>query len=161
MSLINCKLELDLSKPRKCIISEIYESPEVPANPASNPPMDGVAPTLTFNETFKINSTKVCFPVVNLYINDNNKFLEDLKLGFKGTPSWNKYRSEITTQPKNSNLDNLIDTTFTIVNSLFVLSFKNCVSDPTRLSFDRYYMPLVEIKDFNALIDNKPILIKP
>ena len=24
-------------------------------------------------------------------------------------------------------------------------------------SFIKYYMPLVEIKDFNALIDNKPI----
>ena len=28
--------------------------------------------------------------------------------------------------------------------------------DPTRNSFDEYYMSLVEIKDFNALIDNKP-----
>ena len=27
--------------------------------------------------------------------------------------------------------------------------------DPTRNSFDEYYMSLVEIKDFNALIDNK------
>ena len=26
---------------------------------------------------------------------------------------------------------------------------------PTRDFFDKYYMPLVEIKDFNALIDNK------
>ena len=28
--------------------------------------------------------------------------------------------------------------------------------DPTRDSFDEYYMPLIQIKDFDALIDNKP-----
>ena len=41
--------------------------------------------------------------------NDNIKFLENIKLGFKTTISWNKYRSEITKQPKNNNLDYLID----------------------------------------------------
>ena len=39
---------------------------------------------------------------------------------------------------------------------MFVLSFKNGENDPTRNFFDKYYMPLVDIKDFNALIDNKP-----
>ena len=38
---------------------------------------------------------------------------------------------------------------------MFVLSFKNGNDDPTRDSFVKYYMSLVEIKDFNALIDNK------
>ena len=42
-----------------------------------------------------------------------------------------------------------------------VLSFKNGNNDPTRYSFDKYYMPLVEIKDFNALIDNKPFFDQP
>ena len=39
---------------------------------------------------------------------------------------------------------------------MFVISFKNCNDDPTRNSFDEYYMSLVKIKEFNALIDNKP-----
>ena len=34
-------------------------------------------------------------------------------------------------------------------------------NDPTRDSFNKYYMALVEIKDFNALIDNKPIFDQP
>ena len=38
---------------------------------------------------------------------------------------------------------------------MFALSLKNSNDDPTRDSFDEYYMPSVEIKDFNALIDNK------
>ena len=39
---------------------------------------------------------------------------------------------------------------------MFVLSFENGDSDPTKNTFEKYYMPLVEIKDFDALIDNKP-----
>ena len=35
------------------------------------------------------------------------------------------------------------------------------IDDPTRNSFDEYYMILVEIKDFNALIDNKPFFDQP
>ena len=30
-----------------------------------------------------------------------------------------------------------------------------------RNSFDKYYMPLVEIKDFTALINNKPFFDQP
>ena len=47
-----------------------------------------------------ISSTKLYVPVVTLLINDNIKFLENIKQGFKRTISWNKYRSEITTQTK-------------------------------------------------------------
>ena len=49
----------------------------------------------------------------------------------------------------------MIDTTFRNINRLFFISFKNGDDDPTRVSFDKYYMALVEIKDFNALIYNK------
>ena len=44
---------------------------------------------------------------------------------------------------------------------MFVLSFKNSTDDPTRNSFDKYSMSLVEIKDFNTLIDNKPFFNQP
>ena len=45
---------------------------------------------------FIITSTKLYVPVFTLSINDNIKFLENIKQGFKRTISWNKYRSEIT-----------------------------------------------------------------
>ena len=38
---------------------------------------------------------------------------------------------------------------------MLVISFENGNDDPIRNYFDEYYMPLVEIKDFNALINNK------
>ena len=47
-----------------------------------------------------ITSTKVYIPVVNLSISDNIKCLEILKQKFTKTIFWNKYRSEITAQPK-------------------------------------------------------------
>ena len=65
-----------------------------------------------------IPSTKLYVPVVTLSINDNIKFLENIKQGFKRTIYWNKYRSEITTQTRN-NLDYLIDPTFRKINRLF------------------------------------------
>ena len=44
---------------------------------------------------------------------------------------------------------------------MFALSFKNGDNNPTIGYFDNYYMPLVEIKDFNVLIDNKPLFDQP
>ena len=46
--------------------------------------------------------------------------------------------------------------TFSNINRLFILPLRNGDNDPTRDSFEKYDMPFVEIKDFNALIDNKP-----
>ena len=65
------------------------------------------------------------------------------------------------TQPKNNNFDYLIDPTFKNINRFFVLSLKNDDNDPTRGSFNKYYMLLVETIDFNALIDNKPFSDQP
>ena len=111
--------------------------------------------------TFQINNAKLYVSVVTLSINDNFKFLENTKQGFKRTISWNKYRSEITTQPKNNNIDYLIDPIFKNTNRLFVLSFKNGNKYPTRNSFKKYYIQLKEIKDFNALIDSKSFFDQP
>ena len=44
---------------------------------------------------------------------------------------------------------------------MFLFSSKNGNDDPIKNSFDEYYMPLIEIKDFSALIDNKPFFDQP
>ena len=64
----------------------------------------------------------------------------------------------MTNQTKTNHLNYLIDPTFTKVNRLFVLSFKN---EKDRTSFSKYYVPIVEIKDFNVLIDEKNFLDVP
>ena len=104
---MNCETELDF---------------EVPANVIAKSPNEHIPPTSTSNATFKINSTKH-IPVVTLSINYNIKFLENIKQGFRRTISWNQYRSEIATQPKNNNLGYMIDPTFRSINTLFVFSF--------------------------------------
>ena len=80
LPLIICKTELYLSWTKDCVLVE------------QNNNITGVSLVIT--------GTKRYVPVVTLSINDNMKFLENMKQGFKGTISWNKYRSEITTQPK-------------------------------------------------------------
>ena len=66
----------------------------------------------------------------------------------------------MTIRPQNYNLNYLIDQTFTNVNRLFVLSFQriaweNNTTKDYRDSFSHYYVPKVEIKGSNALIDGK------
>ena len=56
----------------------------------------------------------------------------------------------MSSQNKNYNLNYLIDPTFSTVNRLFVLSFEN---EDGRTSNYKYYMPNVEIKHYNVLID--------
>ena len=55
----------------------------------------------------------------------------------------------------------MIDLTFRNINRLFVFSFRNGNNDPTRDSFDKYYISLIETTDFDALIDNKPFFDQP
>ena len=64
----------------------------------------------------------------------------------------------MTIQNNNNNLNYLINPTFTKFNRLFVLPFKihkNGIRKDNRDSFSHYYIPNVEIKDFNVLIDGK------
>ena len=75
----------------------------------------------TTGAIFQINNAKCYVPVVTLSINDNIPLLENIKQGFKRNTSWNKFRSEITTQTKNNNLDYLIDLRFRNINRLSVI----------------------------------------
>ena len=101
---------------------------------------------------FKIKDCKLYVPVITFSAENDNKLLKQLKTEFKRTIKWNKYRSEMSYQTKNNNLNHLIDPTFTNVNRLFVLTFEN---EDDRTSFSKYYLPKVEINDFNVLIDGK------
>ena len=66
----------------------------------------------------------------------------------------------MSNQTKNNNLNYLIDPTFTNVNRLLVLTFEN-EDDRMKITFSKCYVPKVEIKDFNVLIDGKPFFEIP
>ena len=113
----------------------------------NNDPPAIVAPT---ELEFKITDTKLYVPVTLSKENDR-KLLEQLKIGFKRTVKWNKYRSQITIQPQNNNLNYLINPTFTNVNRLFVLSFQriageNKTTKDYRVSFHIIMYQMLKLK---------------
>ena len=150
--LINFEVSLALSWFANCVITSL-EKRLVTAAQRDNPEVRDDSPT---GANFKITDCKLHVPVVTLSAENYNKVLEQLKKGFKRTMKWNKYRSEMSNETENTNLNYLIDPTFTNVNRLFVLSFKNEDED-VGTSFKVYYLPSVEIKEFNVLIDGKPL----
>ena len=113
------------------------------------------------NAIFQIADTKLYVPVVTLSKENDAKLLEQLKLGFKRTIKWNKYRSQMSIQPQNNNLNYLIGPTFTNVNRLFVLSFLRNNNTDSRYSCSNYYVSKVKIIDFNVLIDGKSVFDFP
>ena len=152
--LINCEVSLNLSWTDKCVLLSKYKR-DAP-NPQTNLPT--VAIDSPDGATFKITDCKLYVPVVTLSIENENKLFEMLKSGFKRTVKWNKYMSYISNQAKNNNLNYLIDPTFDKVNRLFVLSFEN---EDDRTSYYKYFVPNVEIKNYNVLIDGNPFFELP
>ena len=79
----------------------------------NNDPLAIVAPT---GLEFQTTGTKLNVSVVTSSKENDKKLLEQLKSGFKRTVKWNKYRSQMSVQGNNNNLNYLIDPTFTKVN---------------------------------------------
>ena len=92
------------------------------------------------NAIYQITDTKLYIPVVTLSKTDR-------------TMKWNKYRSQMTIQRQNNNLNYLVVPTFMNVNRLFVLTFPTNNNTNSRYSFSNDYVPKVKINDFNVLID--------
>ena len=139
MPLINCEVELILTGSANCII--IYTN------------VENQVRILT------IRKTNLYVPVVTLSTQDNNaKLLPQLKFGFKRTISLNKYLPKPELLARNANLNHLIEPSFQGVNRLFVLAFED---DAQRTSNKRYYIPNIEIKGYNFMIDGKNFLDQP
>ena len=151
MPLVNFEVSLALTWSENCVLTS-----KATRDANDDPLVLGI--NNSTNATFKITDTKLYVPIVTLSAENDNKLLEQLKTGFKRTITWNIYRSEMSNQTKNNNLNYLIDPTFTNVNRLFVLSFK---SDDDRNSFSNYYVSSIEVKDFNALINQTPFFEIP
>ena len=145
LPIVNCEVSLAVSWSETCVINSMEKRILVAGQPNR-----GDSPE---SEAFKLTDCKLYVLVVTLSAEDDNKLLEQLKTGFKIAIKWNKYRSEMSNPTKNNNLDYLIGPTFTDVIRLFVLTFEN---EYDRISFSKYYIPKVEVKNFNVLIDGEP-----
>ena len=147
--LISCEVFLELKWNKNCVITSL-ERKQVDAGP---PVVKDNAPT---GATLSITDCKLYIPVVTLSKDDEIKLLTNLKSGFKREIILNKYRSQMTTEAINNNLNILIDPAFTNVNRLFVLAYRTA---DDRQSFSQFYLPNVMVKDFNVIIDKLAFLI--
>ena len=111
--------------------------------------------------TFEITSTKLYIPIVTLSIKDNGNLTKQLNEAFKRSVYWNKYKSK--TQTKTA--DNKINVTsfplhasFQGVNRLFVVAFDNTENGANKVERDshrKYFLPRVDITNYNVLIDGR------
>ena len=72
--------------------------------------------------------------------------------------NWNKYLSKSELLRRNPNLNNLVEPSFQGVNRLLVLAFEN---DTQRTSHSGYYLPNVEIKSYNVMINGENFFDQP
>ena len=135
MPLINCEVNLILTWSSTCALVAT-----------------GIA---NQNVTFAITNTKRYVSVVTLSTQENTKFLQQLKSGFKRVINWNKYLSKPELLAQYPNLNYLVEPSFQGVNILFVLAFEN---DAQRTLRSGYYFPNVEIKDYNIMINGETFL---
>ena len=140
ITLISCEVSLELKRDKNCVITSL-EQRDIGGDNRDNEPTGA---------SLEITKCELYVPVVTLSKDDETKLLTNLNSGFKREIIWNKYRSQMTTEAVNSNLNILIDSTFTNVNRLFVLAYQTA---DDRQSFSQFYLSQVIIKDYNVIID--------
>ena len=151
MPLVNCKIDLELTWHKDCMISS--------ANAAAGQVV-----------SFMIINTKLYVPVVTLSTKDNTNLTKQLNEGFKRTIYWNQYVSKPfpETPHKKTGINRFaLDAAFQGVNRLFVLAFEDTRADeaddapaPQKLvasrvirdSYRKYFVPRVDITSCNVLI---------
>ena len=129
MPLINCKVNLILIWSSTCVITNS-----------------------TGAGRFAITDTRRYASVVTLSTQKNTNLLQQLKSDFKRVINWDKYSSKPELLAQNPNLNHLVEPSFEGVNRFFVLAFEN---DIQRTSHSGYYLPTLEIKDYNVLINGE------
>ena len=118
MPSINCKIKLNLTWKKECVLSTLNDDAANPEN----------------NEVFIINDTKLYVPVVTLSKEDNKYFIEQQKQGFQRSIYWNEYKTKELTENADANVFKYInlDPSFQGVNRLFVLAYSRVDGQPTR-----------------------------
>ena len=111
MPLINCKIKLNLTWKKECVLST----------------GDGEA-------VFIINDTKLYVPVVTLPKEDNKDFIEQQNKGFQRSIYWNEYKTKEINEDADVNVFKYInlDPSFQGVNRLFVMTYNRANGQPNK-----------------------------
>ena len=138
MSLINCKIKLNLTWKKECILLTD----------------DG-------NAAFIINDTKLYVPVVTLSKEDNKDFIEQQNKGFQRSIYWNEYKTKEINENADANVFKYInlDPSFQGVNRLFVMAYNTANGQRTRNGQQKYYLPRIDLEKF--IIDGRNFYDNP
>ena len=111
MPLINCKIKLNLTWKKECVLS-----------------------TGASEAVFIINDTKLYVPVVTLSVEDNKDFIEQQNKGFQRSIYWKEYKTKEINEDADANVFKYInlDPSFQGVNKLFVMAYNKANGQPTR-----------------------------
>ena len=140
MPLINCKIKLNLTWKKECVLST------------------GVGEAV-----FIINDTKLYVPVVTLSKEDNKDFIEQQNKGFQRSIYWNEYKTKEINEDADANVFKYInlDPSFQGVNRLFVMVYNRANGQPTRNGRRKYYLPRIDLEKYNVIIDGRKFYDNP
>ena len=153
MPLTNCKIHLELNWNNNCVMYGVDTF--AGGDNANNREI-----------TFKITSTKLYVPTATLSTKDNVNLTKQLNERFKRSVYWDEYKSKIeTTEADANNIKRFtLDASFQGVNRLFVLAFDNTNNGDKKVERDsdrKYFLPRVEITNYNVLIDSRNFYDQP
>ena len=134
MLLINCKIKLNLTWKKECVLS-----------------------TDEGNALFIINDTKLYFPVVTLSKEDNKDFIEQQNKIFQRSIYWNEHKTKEINEDADANVFKYInlDPSFQGVNRLFVMTYNRANGQPTRNGQRKYYLPRIDSEKYTVFIDGR------
>ena len=140
MPLINCKIKLNLTWKKECVLSN----------------QNG-------NAVFIINDTKLYVPVVTLSKEDNKDFIEQQNKGFQRSIYWNEYKTKEINEDADANVFKYInlDPSFQGVNRLFIMAYNRANGQPTRNGQQKYYLPRIDSEKYNVIIDGRNFYDNP
>ena len=148
MTLINCKIKLNLTWKKDCVLST---DADADADNAAN------------NPVFITNETKLYVPVVTLSKEDNKDFIEQQNKSFQRNICWNEYKTKEQTENADGNVFKYInlDPSFQDVNRLFVMAYNRENGQPTRDGRRKYYLPRIDLKKYNVITDGRNFYDNP
>ena len=140
MPLINCKIKLNLTWKKECVLST------------------GVGEAV-----FIINDTKLYVPVITLSKEDNKDLIEQQNKGFQRCIYWNEYKTKEINEDADANVFKYInlDPSFQGVNRLFVMAYNRANGQPTRNGQQKYYLPRIDLEKYNVIIDGRNFYDNP
>ena len=147
MPLINCKIILELTWTKDCVLS--------------NNAVDGG------DVSFKIKNTVLYVPIVTLSAKDNVNLIKQLNEGFKRSVYWNEYKSEIDAYSSKDTFTKLfLDPSFQGVNKLFGLAFNNTAIDDNtdtanRVNKKKCFLSRLHTTIYNVSIDGRNFYDQP